>query len=294
MGQGSRICPHCGALNAIDEKTCYRCSKRLPGAVAGSVSGFAADFSADGVPGTKLMAGICIVVFGLCMLSDGGASGLPIFGSFRSSTTIRFGALLGLFFASEPWRLLSAVFVHASLLHIGMNLLGIVNLGRALEPHFRTARFLLLYLMSGLLGYVATLYWRGDRAFSVGASGALFGLLGAYIAVLLIRRNPGWHRVFVSNLILAFALAYFSSRAGDGRSVPQIDNAAHIGGFVAGFVIGLLFELERRPQRRDKLMAIPAAILVLASLASIGLSVTSPIWKAVRAQEAQRLSRNSE
>ncbi|HKY38322.1 MAG TPA: rhomboid family intramembrane serine protease [Polyangiaceae bacterium] len=295
MAQGSRICPHCGGLNGIDEKSCYRCSKRLPGAIAGSVSGLAAEFSADGVPGTKLMAGVCILVFGLCLLTDGGASGLPIFGSFRSSTTIRFGALLGLFFASEPWRLLSAVFVHASLLHIGMNLLGIINLGRALEPHFRTARFLVLYLMSGLLGYVATLYWRGERAFSVGASGALFGLLGAYIAVLLIRRNPGWHRVFVSNLILAFALAYFSSRAGDGGSVPQIDNAAHIGGFVSGFVIGLLFERERRPQRRDRWLAIPAVVLVLASLTSIGLSATSPIWSAVRArEEAARLGHDSE
>lgn len=289
MAQGSRICPHCGGLNGIDEKSCYRCGRRLPGAITSSVSGIMGDFSADGVPGTKLMAGICVAVYALCMLSEAGSGGVPGLVSFRSSTIIRFGALLGLFFDSEPWRLLSAVFVHGSLIHIGMNMLGIVNLGRVLEPHFRTARFLVLYLLSGVFGYVATLYWRGQQAFSVGASGALFGLLGAYIAALMIRRNPGWHRVLVSNLILAVALAYFSG--GGGGS--QIDNAAHLGGFIAGFAIGLLFELERQPRRRDKLFAIPAAILVLLSLSSVALSLRSPIWKVVRQQEAERFGPDS-
>jgi rhomboid protease GluP len=295
MGHGSRICPHCGALNAIDEKTCHRCDKRLPGAVASSVSGLAADFSADGVPGTKLMAGMCIVVYGLCMLGEAGRGGVPGFEPFRSWNTIHFGALVGrdafmllggVHYSEEPWRLFSAVFVHSSIWHVGLNLLGVVNLGRTLEPHFRTARFLVLYVLSGVLGYVATLIWRGDMAFSVGTSGSLFGLLGAYIAALLVRRNPGWHRVFVSNLILVVALAYFAS---------NIDHAAHVGGFVSGFLIGLGLELEPQPRRRDRLMAIPAGILVVASVASIALSVSSPMWKEVKQrQEAARLGRNSE
>jgi len=286
MGQGSRVCPHCGGLNGIEEKTCYRCGKGLPGPISSSVLGFAGSFSADGVPGTKLMAGMCIVVYGLCMLNEAGGSGVPGLSSFRAWTTIRFGALLGVTFADEPWRLLSAVFVHSSIWHIGLNMLGIVNLGRTLEPHFRTARFLVLYILSGVLGYVATLLWRGDMAFSVGASGSLFGLLGAYIAVLLVRRNPGWHRVLISNLILVVALAYFAS---------NIDHAAHVGGFVSGFLIGFLLELERQPRRRDRLMAIPAGILVVASIASIALSVRSPTWKVFkRVQEAERVGLDSE
>ncbi len=287
MAQGSRICPHCGGLNGIDEKVCYRCGRGLPGPVsAGALRAFG-DFSADGVPVTKLMAGMCLAVFAVCLLTDGSArGGLPGLSGFRSATLVRFGALVGFRFAEEPWRLLSAVFVHASLLHIGMNMLGLVNLGRSLEPHFRSARFLLVYVLSGMLGFTATLWWRGEMAFTVGASGALFGVLGALIAVLMVRRNPGWQRVFFSNLILAAALAFMA---------PSVDNAAHIGGFIAGFAIGLVFEVEPKPRKRDGLMAILAGIALLACFASIALSAFSPLWKDVqRAQEAHVASPDSE
>jgi membrane associated rhomboid family serine protease len=279
MAEGSRICPQCGGLNGIDEKTCHRCGKSLPGPLASSARGFFSDFSADGLPATKFLAGLCIVAYALCMLSEArpGAFSFPGFQSFRPETIVRFGALVGEVLADEPWRLLSAMFIHSSLLHIGMNLLGIVSLSRSLEPHLGSARFTLLYVLSGVLGYVATFWWRGDMAFSVGASGSFYGLLGAFIGALIVRRNPGWQRVFFSNLILAVALGSFANR---------IDHAAHIGGFVSGLVIGLLLELERNPRRRDGLMAVLAGVCVVASLASIVLSVTSPFSR--RIQEAAR------
>lgn len=285
MAQGSRICPQCGGLNGIDEKTCYRCGKPLPGPLRSSALGFLSNFSAESLPATKFIAGLCIIVYGLCMVSEArpGTLSLPGFASFRPETIIRFGALIGEVLGDEPWRLVSAVFVHSSLLHIGMNLLGIVSLSRSLEPHLGSARFAILYVMSGVLGYVATYWWRGDLAFSVGASGSFYGLLGAFIGALIVRRNPGWQRVFFSNLILAVALGAFASR---------IDHAAHIGGFVSGLVIGLLLELERNPRRRDGLMAALAGVCVVASLASIVLSVTSPLSR--RIQEAARQRADSE
>lgn len=286
MAQGSRVCPHCRALNGIEEKACYRCGRALPGPVSSSALRALGDLSADGLPVTKLMAGMCVAVFALCMATDAGRGGLPGLSGFRSATLIRFGALIGFAFDEEPWRLLSAVFVHASLLHIGMNLLGLVNLGRSLEPHFRSARFLLLYVLSGILGFSATMWWRGGTAFTVGASGSLFGVLGATIAVLMVRRNPGWQRVFFSNLILAAALAFMA---------PAIDNAAHIGGFIAGFLIGMLFEVEPKPRRRDGLMAVLAGLALLACFASVALCAFSPLWKEVqRAQEAHMASPDSE
>jgi rhomboid protease GluP len=293
MAEGSRVCPHCRRLNGIDEKTCYACGKSLPGPLASSAQGVFTGFSADGVPATKLIAFICLVVYALCMASDAASDpkGLSLFNSFSGVTLIRFGALLGPpIIESEPWRVLSAVFLHASILHIGMNMLSLINLGRALEPHFRSARFVLLYVLSGGLGYVATLWWAGGRAFSVGASGAIFGLMGAYIAALMIRRNPGWQRVFFSNLILAAALAFASGGIGG-----QIDHAAHLGGFSSGFLLGLLLELEKQPRRRDRVMAVLASLGFLASLSAIPLSARSPIWKAIKAQqEAARDRRDSE
>jgi rhomboid protease GluP len=283
MAHGSRVCRGCGRLNSVDDKACFHCGKRLPGPIATSALGFLTDFSEDGLPATKLLAGICIVVYGLSMLSDAGSGqGLGLFG-FRPSTSLRFGALVGPpLIGVEPWRVLSAVFLHGSVLHIGMNMLSLVNLGRTLEPHFRSARFLLLYLASGMLGFCATVWWRGEQAFSVGASGAIFGLIGAFIGALIIRRNPGWQRVFISNLIMAFALAFF---------VPNIDNSAHAGGFVAGLLLGLLLEVERQPRKRDLLVATLALVGVLAVLASITLSALSPVWKAQREAEVARQER---
>jgi len=279
MSHGSRVCPNCGRLNAAEDKVCYNCGKRLPGPMSKSALGFITDFSEDGLPATKLIAGLCILVYGLMMATDAasGASGLGFFG-FRSSTSIRFGALLGFVARTEPWRVLSAVFLHASIMHIGMNMLSLVSLGRGLEPHFRSARFLLLYLVSGAFGFCATIWWRGEQAHSVGASGAIFGLLGAYIGALIIRRNPGWQRVFVSNLIMACLLGFV---------FRNVDNAAHVGGFAAGLGLGLLLELEPRPRNRDRLMKVLAAVGVVAVLASIALSARSPVWKQVRMLEVQ-------
>jgi rhomboid protease GluP len=141
---------------------------------------------------------------------------------------------------------------------------------------------LLLYLLCGALGFCATVWWRGELARSVGASGAIFGLLGAFIGALIIRRNPGWQRVFTSNLIMALMLGFM---------FPQVDNAAHAGGFVAGIVLGILLELERQPRRRDRLVAALAGLGALAAVAAIVLSARSPIWKQVRLLETQSAER---
>jgi membrane associated rhomboid family serine protease len=286
MVHGSRICPHCGRLNAAEDAVCHRCGKRLAGPLLGGAASWFAGFSQDGLPATKILAGICIAVFGLSMASDVGlaAGGLPGLGGFSPSTLLRFGALIGPpLIEREPWRVLSAVFVHGSILHIGMNLLSLVNLGRTIEPHFRSARFVLLYLLSGTLGFCATLYWRGEQSFSVGASGAIFGLLGAFIAALMIRRNPGWQRVFFSNLIFAFVLAFAAGSGGQ-----QIDNAAHVGGFVSGFLLGLVLEIERKPRQRDAVFAVFAVIGLALVFVSLALSARSPVWKAERAVELER------
>lgn len=285
MAHGSRVCPTCGRLNSVDDKTCYKCGKRLPGPLATSFFGFFGDFSQDGMPATKLVAGLCIVVYGLMMATDaslGVGPGTVLWG-FKTSTSIRFGALLGPpFIDAEPWRVLSAVFLHGNLLHLGMNMLSLLNLGRTLEPHFRSARFLLLYLVTGALGFCATVWWRGELARSVGASGAIFGLLGAFIGALIVRRNPGWQRVFASNLLMAFLLGYM---------FPNVDNAAHAGGFVAGVLLGLLLELERQPRRRDRLVAVLAGVGALAAVAAIALSASSPVWKHVRLLEVEAAER---
>ncbi len=280
MAEGSRICPQCGGLNGIDEKTCYRCGKGLPGPLASSAQGFFTNFSADGVPATKLIAVICLVVYALCVMSDGGFRfDLSLAGAFSTSTLLRFGVLYSDLAYSEPWRLLASVFIHLGILHIGLNLMSLVSLGRSLEPHFGSARFVLLFTVTGILGFVASQWWYGERTYTAGASGAIFGLVGAFVGVLFARKDPNWKRALVNNLIYAGILGF----------VLPANTAAHIGGFAAGAVLGALLEREKKPRSRDGLMLALAGLCVLGSVASIALSVRSPVWKeARRFEEAAR------
>lgn len=286
MGQGSRICPHCGGLNGIDEKTCYRCGKGMPGPLASSARGLFGGFSADGLPATKLITLLCLVVYALCVMSQGGFRfDLSIAGAFRTSTLLRFGVLYSDLAYSEPWRLLASVFIHLGLLHIGLNLMSLVSLGRSLEPHFGSARFTILYTLTGIFGFVASQWWYGEHTYTAGASGAIFGLVGAFVGVLFARKNPTWKRALLNNVIYAGILGF----------VLPANTAAHIGGFVAGVVLGALLERERNPRRRDGLMGALAGLCLLASLASIALSARSPIWKeAKRFEEAARNRPDSE
>jgi membrane associated rhomboid family serine protease len=286
MAEGSRICPQCGGLNGIDEKTCYRCGKNLPGPLTSSAQGFFTDFSADGVPATKLIALICLVVYALCVMGDGGFKfDLSLGGAFRTSTLLRYGVLYSDLAYSEPWRLLASVFIHLGVLHIGLNLMSLVSLGRSLEPHFGSARFVLLYTLTGILGFLASQWWYGERTFTAGASGAIFGLVGAFVGVLFARKNPNWKRALANNLIYAGILGF----------VLPANTAAHLGGFVAGALLGALLEREPKPRARDGVMLALAALCMLGSVASIVLSAWSPVWKeARRFEEAARQRSNFE
>src|SRR5262249_15690072 len=110
-----------------------------------------------------------------------------------------------------------------------------------------------------------------------GASGAIFGLIGAFVGVLWARRNPNWKRTLVNNLAYALILSF----------MLPVNTAAHLGGFLAGVAVGALFEKERQPRRRDGLMRAVAGLCLLASVGSVVLSARSPVWREQRQREAR-------
>ncbi|MBI4705587.1 MAG: rhomboid family intramembrane serine protease [Deltaproteobacteria bacterium] len=156
-------CPACGALNGVGFTSCVRCARPLGGGAAAATparmpvrrgpspgSSWAARLDSTSLPATKLLLGLTLLVFGAQMLAAAGRTGLGdmLLGG-NNLDNIRFGAVLvhpavpGLL-AEEPWRLLSAVFVHFGVIHLVMNMAALVHLARLAEPAVGSVRFLLV------------------------------------------------------------------------------------------------------------------------------------------------------
>jgi len=135
----------------------------------------------------------------------------------------------------EWWRLFTALFIHFGLLHLGMNMWALRDVGRLVERLAGPWRFAALYLGSGILGNLLSLVVQGNKAVSGGASGAIFGLYGALLVLLWSERR----RVDPSEFRWLFGLAsvFTVLMLGLGWVIPGIDNAAHGGGLVAGALL---------------------------------------------------------
>jgi membrane associated rhomboid family serine protease/tetratricopeptide (TPR) repeat protein len=143
----------------------------------------------------------------------------------------------------EWWRLLASTILHAGVLHLLFNLWALVSLGRAVEIDLGTRRFLLLYASCGALASTASVAWH-PYALSVGASGAIFGLMGAVLTMFVRRRRRMAREAFRTGLssLLLMVLVNIAF----GLVVPVVDNAAHLGGLVSGIALSWLLS-SRRP-----------------------------------------------
>lgn len=141
----------------------------------------------------------------------------------------------------EYWRLVSSIFLHGSVWHLGFNMLALWQVGTLAERIFGSARFAGLYLLAGVSGSLASVFWsvlRHAPVSSVGASGAIFGILGGLLA-FLSRPHSGVPPTVVTELrgsLVPFLL--FSLWM--GFVYPHTDNAAHIGGLIGGWLAGHL------------------------------------------------------
>jgi membrane associated rhomboid family serine protease len=188
------------------------------------------------------------------------AGGTQLLGTVRGSV-FEHGALYGpsIQFGHEYWRLLTAGFLHAGLIHIGFNMYLLWMVGRMLEPAIGSVRFAVLYITSLLSGSFGALLLNAGSV-SVGASGAVFGIMGATVVVMRARgfdpRSSGLVPLIVINLILTF-------------TIPGISAGAHVGGLIGGAIAGWL--LEQRAGRGSVAQHLPvAACVALAAIAVAG------------------------
>jgi rhomboid protease GluP len=150
---------------------------------------------------------------------------------------VRWGSnVSSLTWPAQPWRLLTSLFVHGGIAHLLLNMASLWLLGVLLEPRTGGRRLVAAYLTSGLAASVATLWYHSGGINSTGASGAIFGLYGLLL-VLLVRKKlvlDKWDRRGMLGLVLYLVLSNLIS----GLS-GNIDNAAHVGGLLMGLLVAV-------------------------------------------------------
>jgi membrane associated rhomboid family serine protease len=176
-----RLCPSCGQLVGATAAKCHQCGASLTfslAAVSRALSGFLPTES----PVTYFILTLNILFFAFSlMLSMRMGRGLNLMGNISGDVLDRVGASgpLGyILFSGEYWRWLTACFLHGNLLHFAFNNFILLDLGRMVEERYSSARYLFLYVFTGICGFIASSWWGN---FSVGASSPLFGLIGLLI-----------------------------------------------------------------------------------------------------------------
>lgn len=193
-------------------------------------------------PATSTLIGMILLAFGVEVLS----------GAWTDAALLSRGAILPmaeLQRSGEYWRLLSGMFLHGDgtvgggLLHVGVNVFSLWQLGTLYELMFGKRRFTIIYFAAGLVASVVSAMHLAPNGMSVGASGAVFGIFGALISSVL--RSPRLRRDRWARSLLAQCVLWLLINIAIAASIPKIDSAAHFGGLAAGLLLGAL--LPHRP-----------------------------------------------
>jgi len=160
----------------------------------------------------------------------------------------------------EYYRLLTAIFLHGNLLHLGFNMYALYIIGSQLESVLGRTKFLIIYLLSGLSGSLFSMIFLGNGA-SLGASGAIFGLMGALVYF-------GWHyRVYLGNVVKTQILPIIALNLFIGFAIPGIDNFAHIGGLIGGTTVTMALGIKDKTTTFERVNGIIISIIYFAFIA---------------------------
>jgi rhomboid protease GluP len=157
----------------------------------------------------------------------------------------------------EWWRLISVITLHAGLLHVGFNMLITYQLGPQLERQLGSLSFLSLFLATAAAGSAFAFFLGPPFSAGVGASGAVFGLVGAWLAPAVRRRGSAWGRQLLNQLggllLINAAIPFF---------LPRVSWQAHLGGLIAGFVIGWAWTSQPLLKNPPARIAVGLAVLL--------------------------------
>ncbi len=208
-------------------------------------------------PATMVLIAINVVVYVITAAQGGGPS-LPG-GQLFADWALQ-GAIIS---TGEWWRLVTAMFLHGSLLHLGFNMFALFWLGRIIEDALGTPRFLLVYVVSGLAGSAGALWFSSAFAVTVGASGAIFGLIGALLILEYLATGSFMGQAMIL-ILVNFAFTF---------AVPGISKGGHIGGLIGGIIATYALMRYRHGSRQK-----------LGILVAVGVGVLSLVLAYVRVE----------
>jgi rhomboid protease GluP len=273
---GSVVCPSCGSLVGVRDDKCYMCGRANPGlfGFGPALRQFSQNFGF-----AQLVVGACVTLWLVTLLMSGGlaARGGSILSALSPSTQMLFvfgsSGAIPVFGAGRWWTVLSAGWLHAGLLHVAMNMYWVWQMGPSITELFGPSRTVIIYTAGGVAGFalssVAGAYFPrlpflagGD--FTVGASAPVFGLIGALYH----------YGRTTSSAVKQMALSIMLQAAVFGVLMGGlgIDNYAHIGGFIGGYLTATAFGPMTR-ERGDH-MIIALCCLVASALAIVASIVT--------------------
>jgi rhomboid protease GluP len=273
---GSVVCPSCGSLVGVRDPKCYTCGRANPGLWGygplirrlGTDLGF--------VP---IVIGTCTILYALTLAVTVAFGGEIIGRGFNILAPAQGALMLFGMSGAEPvfqrgwwWTLLSASWLHGSLLHILFNMYWVRQLGPDTVEIYGPARTVILYVVAGACGFFASslagemlgglrIPFLQTAGFTMGASASILGLVGA-----LVHYGGTSGSAFIKGQATRLAVMFIVM----GLIMPGTDNFAHLGGFAGGYLVSALVRPLAR-ERGDHM--IWAAVCVVATLASIGFSV---------------------
>jgi rhomboid protease GluP len=274
-----KICPSCGALVGISATRCHECGASMRFSLAALTKKLSGLFGEQETPATSALLVANILMFGvswMLTMQAGEAGGLRTLWGMSGAASYQLGMSLPFPFLLQDhqwWRLVTAMFLHGGLIHIGFNMMTLMQFGPALEELYGSARYLFLYVVTGALGFMASAL---IGHFSIGASGALLGLIGAMLAVTT-KRGGSFMRELRSRLVTSVVILFMIGFWGG----LGVDNSAHIGGFAVGFAMGKIYE-DRRPmnaveRKRAQALGWLAGIVIVASFVLMILHFRDPL-----------------
>ncbi len=247
-----KLCPGCGLTVDRNERQCPRCEQRLGGARASRLGRYWRHLIPEGAytcTGVMLAAN---VAFYLAMLMRSGGGPADLGRGIDAAVIFRFGAAhsAAVLVGAEYWRLATAMLLHFDLLHLIFNSLCLVQLGPLIEGAVGRSRYMVLYFVSGVVGFVfsaAAMLVRGP-VLSAGASGVVFGLIAAGLVLGYVRRDASvahFRQGLVKWLVLGVIISV----------LPGVDLMAHAGGAAAGAGLTAALIDPAKPARRGWRMA---------------------------------------